>query len=123
MLAQPIYSHSDDTNLPWEFIIYSGHQGVHTNAKCFFPCVELCAPVPESIRIELEKPGSCLVFVGDYFIFPHFHSTCVQQPHCSLISSSKGSEILFLESQKGVGIVYLVGSLGTLFPELRTWSP
>lgn len=89
-----------------------------------FPRVELCVPVPENIGIETgnawKLPGFARVWLLN---LSGFHSTCTQQPHSSLISSSKGSEILFLESQKGVGIVNLVrGSGRAEFSELRTWS-
>lgn len=73
-----------------------------------YPNVELWAPVPEDIRTENGKAGKVPGFAGvtsSFFLLPLL-------PHSShtLISSSKGSKILFLESQEGVCFIYLVSA-------------
>lgn len=56
-------------------------------------------------ELRMERPGGCLAL------------------QASLISSSKGSKILFLESAEGVCTVYLVSAQRTVFSGLVSLRP
>jgi hypothetical protein len=104
----------DDTViLSWEFIIYSGHQGSSLQCGMFTQMLSSGLQCQRISELRMVRSGCCL----DLLVWP------TQQPHSSLISLSKGSKILFLESQEGVCTVYMVSAQRTVFSELVPLRP